>query len=110
MTLHSDQKGKEQDWSTESSEGVQSRLKQLRPSFTFEELWENHKQSVGKSWPSAKGSMTLRKKGMIVGNAVILCAILLAGIGLYSPSIGAALQKVFFIVKAEKTPSSIRGR
>ncbi|PUA34882.1 DUF4179 domain-containing protein [Paenibacillus elgii] len=97
MTLHSDQKGKEQDWSTESSEGVQSRLKQLGPSFTFEELWEFHKHSVGKSRPSAKGSMTLRKKGMIVGNAVILCAILLAGIGLYSPSIGAALQKVFFI-------------
>ncbi|GMX63212.1 hypothetical protein Elgi_29600 [Paenibacillus elgii] len=89
---------------------MQSRLKQLGPSFTFEELWELHKQSVGKSQPSARGSMTPRKKGMIVGNAVILCAILLAGIGLYSPSIGAALQKVFFIVKAEKTPSSIRGR
>lgn len=97
MTLHSDQKGKEQDWSTESSEGVQSRLKQLRPSFTFEELWELHKQSVGKSRPSAKGSMTLRKKGMILGYAVILCAILLTGIGLYSPSVGVALQKVFFI-------------
>ncbi|NEN80728.1 DUF4179 domain-containing protein [Paenibacillus elgii] len=97
MTLQTDKKGKAQDWSTESSEGVQSRLKQLGPSFTFEELWELHKQSVGKSRPSAKGSMTLRKKGMILGYAVIVCAILLTGVGLYSPSVGAALQKVFFI-------------
>ncbi|KEQ23833.1 DUF4179 domain-containing protein [Paenibacillus tyrfis] len=97
MTLQTDKKGKEKDWSTESSEAVQSRLKQLGPSFTFEELWELHKRSVGKSRPSGKGSMTLRKKGMILGYAVIVCAILLTGIGLYSPSIGAALQKVFFI-------------
>ncbi|WP_054974914.1 DUF4179 domain-containing protein [Paenibacillus sp. A3] len=97
MTLQTDKKGKAQDWSMESSEAVQSRLKQVGPSFTFEELWELHKQSVGKSRPSTFGQITLRKKWMIVGNAVILSAILLVGIGLYSPSIGAALKKVFFI-------------
>ncbi|MBU7315501.1 DUF4179 domain-containing protein [Paenibacillus oleatilyticus] len=90
MTLHLDQKGREKDGSMESSEAVQSRLKRLSPSFTFEELWELHQQS-------ARGGMTLRKKRMILGYAVILCAILLTGIGLYSPSVGAALQKVFFI-------------
>ncbi len=97
MTLHSDKKGTEQDWSMESSEAAQSRLKRLSPSFTFEELWELHRQSVENSRPSIKGSMMLRKKWVILGNAVILGAILLTGIGLYSPNVGAALKKVFFI-------------
>lgn len=97
MTLQTDKKGKAQDGSMESSEAVQSRLKQLGPSFTFEELWELHKQSVGKSRPSIWRRITLRKKWIVVGNAVVLCAILLVGIGMYSPSIGTALKKVFFI-------------
>ncbi|XOK61950.1 DUF4179 domain-containing protein [Paenibacillus elgii] len=97
MTSHSDQKGREKDGSKESSEALESRLKQLGPSFTFEELWELHQQSVERSRPSIWRRITLRKKWIVVGNAVVLCAILLVGIGLYSPNVGAALKKVFFI-------------
>ncbi|MBE1441547.1 DUF4179 domain-containing protein [Paenibacillus sp. OAS669] len=96
MTLHH-AAGKQEDASLEPSKAVQRRIRQLSPSFTFEELWEKHRRDLGEKRNRASQTTKLRTRWLWAGHAVLLCGILLGGLGWYSPSVGAALKKIFFI-------------
>ncbi|WP_282937100.1 DUF4179 domain-containing protein [Paenibacillus sp. RC67] len=97
MTLHHDAAEKPEQSSMEPSKAVQSRIRQLSPSFTFEELWMKHTEDTGEKRSIAPRAIKLPTRWIWVSNAVLLCAILLGGLGWYSPSVGAALKKIFFI-------------
>ena len=97
MTLHHDAAGKQEESSMESSKAVQSRIRQLSPSFTFEELWGKHTAKTRAKKSMGPRAIKDRTQWVWVSNAVLLCAILLGGLGWYSPSVGAALKKIFFI-------------
>ncbi|WP_159885725.1 DUF4179 domain-containing protein [Paenibacillus puerhi] len=100
MTLRTDSKGKEPGFTEkmEPPKAVQNRIRQLTPSFTFEELWQLHQRAAAKQdSPSDLRRASTRKKWVLAGQAAVLCVILLGGISFYYPTLGNALKKVFFI-------------
>ncbi len=103
MTLHHDAPEKPEQSSLEPSKAVQSRIRQLSPSFTFEELWRKHTEDTGEKRRIIPGAIKLPTRWIWVSHAVLLCVILLGGLGWYSPSVGAALKKILYIDLYQKT-------
>jgi hypothetical protein len=87
MTLGVNKNELDDKFLSDQANAVQNRIKQLAPSFTFEELWQLHRQTDSKS----------TRKGMLVLKAAVICMLLLFSGSMIFPSVGVALKKIFFI-------------
>lgn len=86
------------DLPPEVADAVQNRMSHLRPSGSFETLWQRfEKSALGEPKVHHPGFKLVRRKWLLIVNAFVLCTVIVIGAWLLSPSVGAALQKSKFI-------------
>ncbi|MCU6790740.1 DUF4179 domain-containing protein [Paenibacillus sp. WQ 127069] len=86
------------DLPPEVADAVQNRMSHLRPSVSFDTLWQRfEKSALGEPKVHHPGVKLVRRKWLLIVNAFVLCTVIVIGAWLLSPSVGAALQKSKFI-------------